>query len=182
MIDKSLEIARREWEHIRHSLEMCGDIGEFNAENFVFDKSNYISNLSLFVVNLIEMDEKSMRYGYATPEALDVFTTLSTRALERLGFSKEWALAFGYGYGYIRTGWLGLHEEIEGQQMLFSKMFFPLGASFNWDFDHSLAKIKLQIVFESFRGWQDNPQLYTQNLVESQDTEETWKEWGEVNE
>jgi len=50
---------------------MCGDIGEFDPECFVLDKPTLISNLSLFTANLIEMDEKSMRHGYAIPEALD---------------------------------------------------------------------------------------------------------------
>ena len=62
MINKSLDIAGREWEHIKHSLEMCGDIGEFDPECFVLDKPTLISNLSLFTANLIEMDEKSMRH------------------------------------------------------------------------------------------------------------------------
>jgi len=164
MINKSLDIAGREWEHIKHSLEMCGDIGEFDPECFVLDKPTLISNLSLFTANLIEMDEKSMRHGYATPEALDTFTTLATRALERLGLSKEWALAFGDGYGYVRTGWFGCREGTEEQQMLFSKMFFPVGKVFNWDFDSSLVKTKFKTVLETFIGWQNDPQLYANEL------------------
>src|ERR1700758_4817344 len=164
MINKSLEIARMEWEHIRHSLEMCGDIGEFDPEGFILDKPTFINNISFFVANLIEMDEKSMRYGYATPEAQDVFTNLATRALERLGLSKEWALAFGRGYGYIRTGWFGLQEGTEEKQMLFSKMFFPVGKVFNWDFDSSLVKTKFKTILEKFIGWQNDPQLYINEL------------------
>ena len=164
MINKSLDIAGREWEHIKHSLEMCGDIGEFDPECFVLDKPTLISNLSLFTANLIEMDEKSMRHGYATPEALDTFTTLATRALERLGLSKEWALAFGDGYGYVRTGWFGCRGGTEEQQMLFSKMFFPVGKVFNWDFDSSLVKTKFKTVLETFIGWQNDPQVYTNEL------------------
>lgn len=164
MINKSLEIAGREWEHVRHSLEMCGDIGEFDPECFVLDKPTLISNPSFFTANLIEMDEKSMRYGYATPEALDTFTTLATRALERLGLSKGWALAFGGGYGYVRSGWFGLHEGTEKQMMLFSKMFFPVGKVFNWDFDSSLVKTRFKTVLERFIGWQNDSQLYANEL------------------
>ncbi len=164
MINKSLEIAGREWEHIRHSLELCGDIGEFDSEGFVLDKPTLISNLSLFTSNLIEMEEKSIKHGYATPEALDVFTTLTTRALEKLGLSKEWALVFGYGYGYVRTGWFGLHDRTEAQQMLFSKMFFPVGKVFNWNFDSSLVKTKFKTVLGTFIEWQNDPQLYANEL------------------
>lgn len=164
MINKPLEIAKREWENIRHSLEMCGDIGEFDLESFVLDKPTFISNLSLFTANLIEMDEEFMRHGYATPEALDAFTNLATTALERLGLSKEWALAFGDGYGYVRIGWLGVQEETEEQQMLFPEMFFPVGKVFNWDFDSSLVKTKFKTVLETFIGWQNDPQRYANEL------------------
>ena len=103
------------------------------------------------------MNEKSMRHGYATREALEAFTTLATRALERLGVSKGWALAFRDGYGYVRTGWFGVQEGTEEQQMLFSKMFFPVGKVFNWDFDSSLVKTKFKTVLETFIGSQNDP-------------------------
>jgi hypothetical protein len=61
-------------------------------------------------------------------------------------------------------------------------MFYPSGVGFNWDFDPSLVKTKLKIIFERFRSWQDNPQLYTQDLVQFQSIGETWKEWEEINE
>jgi len=156
MMNKSLEIARREWGNIRRSLEICEDIGEFDLEGFVFDKPTLISNLSTFTANLIEMDEKSIRHGYSTPEALDAFTTLATKALERLGLSKEWALAFGDGYGYVRTGWFGFHEGTEEQQMIFSKIFFSLWKDFNWDFDSSLVKRNFKTVLETFIGWRND--------------------------
>ncbi|MBI2486582.1 MAG: hypothetical protein HYW01_06420 [Deltaproteobacteria bacterium] len=34
MIDKALEVAKIEWENIRSSLFMCGDIGDFNPMIF----------------------------------------------------------------------------------------------------------------------------------------------------
>jgi hypothetical protein len=164
MMNKPREIAKREWVNIGHSLEMCGDIGEFDLEDFILDKPTFISNLSRFAANLVEMDEKATRHGYATPEALDAFTTLAAKALERLGLSKEWALAFGDGYGYVRTGWLGLHEGTEDQQVLFSRMFFPTGKVSDWDFDSSSVKINFKTVLETFIGWQNDPQLYANEL------------------
>lgn len=159
MMNKPMEIASREWENIRHSLELCGDIGAFDLEGFLFDKPTFISNFSLFNANLMGMDEKSLRHGYATPEALDAFSTLATRALERLGLSKEWALAFGDGYGYVRTGWFGFHEGTEEQQRIFSRMFFPFGRDFSWDFDSSLVKTNFKAVLETFIEWQNDPQF-----------------------
>jgi hypothetical protein len=34
-LERAVEIARREWANIRKSLELCGDIGEFNEEDFM---------------------------------------------------------------------------------------------------------------------------------------------------
>jgi hypothetical protein len=61
-------------------------------------------------------------------------------------------------------------------------MFFPLGVDFNWDFDPSMVKEKLHIVFEIFKDWQDNPQIYLQDFAKSQETGEIWEEWEEINE
>lgn len=48
--------------------------------------------------------------------------------------------------------------------MLFSKMFFPVGKVFNWDFDSSLVKTKFKTVLETFIRWQNDPQLYANEL------------------
>ena len=34
VIDKVIEVIRREWEDLRHNFRMCGDIGEFNFKDF----------------------------------------------------------------------------------------------------------------------------------------------------
>jgi hypothetical protein len=75
MIDKALEAAKIEWGNI--------------------------SNLSYLITNLIEMNKQLIRHAYSTPEALDVFTTLDTKATERLGLSEGLALSFGSGYGCV---------------------------------------------------------------------------------
>ena len=73
------------------------------------------------------------------------------------------------------------YDRLEPKQVLFYKMFFPLGVNFNWDSDSSLVKEKLCIVFERFKDWENSPQTYTQDLTDSKDTERTWKEWEEVD-
>jgi len=50
-----------------------------------------------------------------------------------------------------------------------------------WDFNPSMVKTKLKIVFEKFRSWQNNPQLYTQDFAQSQKMGEIWKGCNEVN-
>lgn len=163
MINKALEVARREWENIRGSLAMCGDIGDFNPDDFALDKPTLISNLSHLITNLIEMDKQLIRDGYSTSEALDVFTAFAVKAAERLGLDEGLALAFGNGYGYVRTGWLGL-QEIEQQQVIFSKIYFPVGVNFYWRFDSPLVRTKLKTVFNRFMSWQNDPQSYVTEM------------------
>ncbi len=159
---------------------MCGDIGDFNPENPGISRWLARQEYEGFISNIIEMDKKLSQYGYSTPEALNVFTILASMAAEKLGLKEELAFAFGMGYGFVRTGLVANHK-LEPGQILFCKMFYPLGVNFNWDFDPSLVKIKLKIVFERFRSWQNNPRLYAQDFVQFQSIGETWKEWNEVN-
>lgn len=183
VIDKALEIVRREWENVRYSFEMCGDIGDFSIENFRTSKWFFEQGFEWFISNVIEMDKKIPQFGYATPEALNVFTMLASRAAEKLGFNKELAFAFGIGYGFVRTGLLS-GNRLEPTQAIFCKIFFPLGmgSEFEWDFDSSVVKRKLKAVFEGFRSWQENPQIYLQDLAQFQNIGKVWKEWEEIDE
>jgi hypothetical protein len=181
MIDDSIQIAEREWENIRCSFEMCGDIGDFNPENPGISRWLVRQENEGFISNIIEMDKRLSQYAYSTSEALNLFTSLASIAAEKLGLKEELASAFGKGYGFVRTGFVAYHR-LEPKQILFCKLFYPIGVSFNRDFDPSLVKIKLKIVFERFMGWQNNPQLYTQDFAQFQKMGETWKEWNKVNE
>jgi hypothetical protein len=180
MIDKAIQIVEREWENIRCSFEMCGDIGDFNPENPETPRWLAGQDYEGFISNMIEMDKKLSRYAYSTSEASNVFTILASMAAEKLGLDEELAYAFGKGYGFIRTGFVA-YNRLEPKQILFCKMFYPMGVSFNRDFDPSSAEIKLKIIFDRFMDWQNNPKLYTQDFAQFQRMGETWKEWNEVN-
>jgi hypothetical protein len=180
MMTVSHEIAGREWEHVRHTLEMCGDIGDFNPKDLRNSRWLVRQEYDGLISNFIEMDKKLSQSGYATSEALKALTELASMAAEKLGLTQELASAFGKGYSFVRTG-LVAYNKLEPRQILFCKMFYPLGVSSNWDFNPSLLKTKLKIIFERFRSWQNNPQLYTQDLVQFQSIGETWKEWEEIN-
>lgn len=165
---KALQIATREWENIRLSLEMCGDIGEFQSKNTATTEPLIVSEGLLLVRNIIEMDNKLSTYGYFTPEAGYVFTTLASMAAEELGLTDELAQPFGKGYSWVRTGWFDL-EGIEKQhlmkQIIFFKLFFPLGRDFiSWDFGSSAVKAKLKAVLYKFAAWQSNPNRYIQDI------------------
>jgi hypothetical protein len=167
-IPRALQIARREWENIRISLQECSDIGEFDSNNHVNSKTTLISRGNLLVRNLIEMENKLPTHGYFTPEASYVFTTLASRASERLELGGRLAQTFGSGYSWVRTGWLDLSGMEEQKhlikQLFFFKIFFPLGGYFNWDFNSPLVKTKLKAVFYIFATWQGNPSSYIQDV------------------
>jgi hypothetical protein len=109
------------------------------------------------------MDKKLLKYGYSIPEAVDVFAALATKAAERLGLTRGLALAFGEGYSYVRTGLLRL-QRTELQQVIFFRIFFPQRPNFNRDFNSSLVKTKFKAVFDKFRKWQNDPQLYVADM------------------
>ena len=163
MIDKAIQVIKREWENLRCYLAMCGDIGDFNPEDFGISRWRVEQKYERFISNIIEMDKKLSQYGYSSPEAFTIFTVLASMAAEKLGLKEELASDFGMGYSFVRTGLPAFHR-LGPRQVLFYKMFYPSGVSFNWDFDPSLVKTRLKIVFERFMSWQDNPQLYTQDF------------------
>ncbi len=169
ILSKSLEVARREWNKIRTSLELCGDIGEFDPEESQVtdeiliseDPFHYKPPYIYFMKNLIKMDETplDLRSGYKTIEAMYNFATLVTKASARLGLVGKFAVAFGDGYGFVRTGWPGTRgAEIE--QKIFYQMFFSSKEDSTWDFDSQKVKEKLKKIFDRFMEWQNNPHLY----------------------
>ena len=181
MIDRAILLAKRQWENLRFYFEMCGDIGDFDFDDL--KNCRWFSEQEcheVFIANIFYMDKKLPQYEYATPEALNVFTVLASKAAEKLGLKEELALAFGMGYGFVQTG-LFSYCRLEPKQILFHKMFYPLGLICSRDFDPSLVKKKLKIVYERFKSWQDNPQLYLQDLKQFQNIEEVWKEWENAN-
>ncbi len=169
-IFNTLRIEKREWENIRISLQGCGDIGEFDSMNHLHDNTPLISGGLPLVRNLIEMENKLSKHGYFTRESAYVFSNLASRAGERLGLKNGLAQTFGSGYSWVRTGCLDLngkegHKQII-KQLFFFKLFFPVGGFFNWDFDSSVVKRKMSLVFCKFTKWQDNPAMYVQDVRE----------------
>ncbi len=163
---KAFEIAKREWENIRISLEYCGDIGDFDSENPLNSSLGEVASLHL-TRNLIEMDNKFQRQWYFTPEAANVFNTLAPIAAERLGLVGRLAHTFGRGYSWVRTGWFdakGIENEHPIKQMIFVNLFFSSKENLRWDFNAPESKTKLKIVFNKFVTWQDRPNSYAQDV------------------
>ena len=161
------QIAKREWENISVSLELCGDIGKF-------DLVRYIERQPLLIRNLIGMEKKLHEYDYLTREAAYVFTELGKEAGERLGLSSDLSRAFGGGYSWVRTGWFDLVnlelddlevlEDHLTRNILFFRMFFPLKEEFCWIFDSPEVASSLKIIFDRFSSWQTDPVGYDKDL------------------
>jgi hypothetical protein len=183
-LEKAIEIAKREWENVRVSLELCGNIGDFSKEDFMIgvigedviikkpliSPTKSVSGYSptfypmYFVNNLLTMDEKFPKYGYKTVEALYVFIELVTKAAERLGLRGTFSVAFGNGYANVRTGWIaekGFPEERD----IFFKMFFKgKKVDYDWDFHWTSVRERLKQIFDKFMAWQKDPKLYKKEV------------------
>jgi hypothetical protein len=182
MIDRAIYLAKREWENMRFYLERCGDIGEFDFEDL--SNSRWVIRYGYhegFISDITRMDDRFSQYEYHTPEALKVSTVLASNAAEKLGLREDLSLAFGMGYGLVRTGVLPCGT-LEPTQAIFYMMFYPLGMRFDWNLYPLLAQKKLEIVYERFRDWQDNPRLHIEDLTRFQNSAEVWREWDRINE
>ncbi len=183
-LNDALVIAHREWEHVRSSLELAGDIGEFDKEDFMIgiieedviirepllSPTKSVSGYSptfypmYFVQNLLTMDEKLGKEGYRTIESLYVFVELATKASERLGLIGTFAISFGAGYGSARSGWIA-EKGFPLERELFVKMFFRnRKKSHDWDFYWTSVKDNLNGIFSKFESWQNDEKLYKKEV------------------
>lgn len=183
-LNEALVIAEREWENVRSSLKLVGDIGEFDKEDFmigvieedVIIREPLISptkSVSVyaptfypmyFVKNLLSMDEKFKDEGYKTIEALYVFVELATKASERLGLCGSFSMCFGAGYGSARSGWIA-EKGYPLERELFVKMFFKnRKKGYDWDFNWTSVRENLSQIFTKFKSWQDDEDLYKREV------------------
>lgn len=183
-LELALKIARREWQNIRKSLTLCGDIGEFSEGDFmigIIDEDVIIrepeksptKSVSFyaptfypmyFIKNLISMDEKLETHGYRTVEALYVFIELATKAAERIGLIGTFSMGFGTGYASARTGWPA-EKGLPVERDIFVKMFFK-GRSKNyaWEFFWNSVSETLNEIFRKFLAWQNDQALYRREV------------------
>lgn len=183
-LERALEIARREWENVRQSLERAGDTGEFEKEDFMIgvieedviirepleSPTKSVSVYSptfypmYFVKNLITMEEKFEERGYSTSEALYVFIELAARASERLGLHGTFAMAFGAGYGNVRTGWIA-EKGFPVEREIFEKMFFGgKKKDYGWDFNWDSVQQSLSEIYGRFHAWQVDEKLFHEEV------------------
>jgi hypothetical protein len=183
-LEKAIQIARREWENVKVSLELCGDIGEFQEKDFMIGTieedviireplisptksvSGYAPTFypMYFVKNLLAMEEKFAQHGYKTTEALYAYIELATKAAERLGLVGTFSMGFGAGYANVRTGWIA-EKGLPVERELFFQMFFKgKKVDYDWDFHWNSVRERLKLIFDKFLSWQKDPKLYKKEV------------------
>ncbi len=166
-IQSVFQIAKREWENISVSLELCGDIGEFDLVHYIKTKPELIRNL-------IGMEKKIFIHDYHSREAAYVFTELVAEAGLRLGLHGKLARTFGGGYSWVRSGCFDLislelddAEDLEQhltQEIFFFRFFYPAGEDFGWVFDSPVIISNLKSIFDRFLSWQNDPVGYDNDV------------------
>jgi len=179
-LNMALQIAEREWEKIRTSLELCGDIGKFDKEDFmvgIIDEdvivrqplSNPTKSVSVysptyypmyFLMNVLIMEDKFEDMKYNSLEAMYVYIELATKAVTRLGLEGNLAMGFGTGYAYVRTGWIGEKGWDEEREIFHGEFFKGRTIDYNWEFIWNSVKEKIEGIFNKFSEWKDNPEIY----------------------
>ena len=169
---KSIYIAQEEWEHIRLSLEKCGDIGPYCATDHNHDVKIIHGNYKL-ITKLSEMKNNFPQYGYYSPEASFVFEKLATRAARKLGLSREFAYEFGNLYSLFRTEYLVLNVDVDSdnntkrnfiRQFFYYDQLFPIDEFHNWNFGSAKVKTKLKGIYDKLVFCQDNPESFEREL------------------
>ncbi|HXG31181.1 MAG TPA: hypothetical protein VNK81_06010 [Thermodesulfobacteriota bacterium] len=184
VLERAIDIAKREWENVRVSLELCGDIGEFSKRDFMIGTieedviireplisptksvSGYAPTFypMYFVKNLLAMEERFREHGYKTTEALYVFIEIVTKAAERLGLLGKFSTGFGVGYGRVRTGWIA-EKGVPLERDTFFDMFFKgRRIDYDWDFHWTSVRERLKRIFDRFMSWQNDPRLYQREV------------------
>ena len=181
MIGLAKRILKKEWDTLRLYFDKCGDIGEFKFEELM-NSSPVSGEEEVLIGKTISMYESFPKCGYASPEAFSVVTILASNAAEKVGLSKESARSFGLGFGFVRTGSIS-PADLEPKQLIFYKLFFPLGAVANnyLDFEPSLVKPKIKALSERFKLWDNCPKSYLDDYTVYKDMEQAWKDWDEIS-
>lgn len=183
-LNEALRIAAREWEKIRTSLAFCGDIGEFDKEDFMVgiieedvivrqplsNPTKSVSGYSptyypmYFLKNVLLMEDKSEEFGYNTLEAMYVYIELATKAVSRLGLTGNLAMGFGSGYAYVRTGWIAEKGWPEEREFFHSQFFKGRTVDYNWEFFWTSVKERMDEIFNKFSGWKEDPESYNKEM------------------
>lgn len=164
MEKEEIKLAEKLWEEIRNSLSMCGDVGDFNPEEFELSDIQRViwNDRPVLPLSLLH------RLGELKVEINEVFwnvyEALSILAAKRLGLEKRMAIAFADALTCVRTHMVGGHkteaEQCIAQEIFLSKIPFEAV----WDPDSPTVKTQLLVVYNKFNEWQVDPSLYKKEI------------------
>ncbi len=185
-VESAMKIARREWENISASLELCGGTGEFSQRDFmvgVIDEDVIIKKPLLcatksvdtnsptyypmyLVKNMLEMESLMPERGYRTPQALYCHIELAAKAVSNLGLSGTLAMGFACGYGVARTGWIA-EKGLRRERDFFLETFFGSSKrNHEWNFRWHSTQVRIKKIFDKFLAWQKDGVLYGKETAE----------------
>jgi len=179
-LSKALTLARKEWENIRGSLSLCGDIGDFSKQDFMVGviqedvivrdpKKSPTKSVSLFsptfypvyfVKNILAMNDKFPDVGYRSPEALYAYIELANVAARRLGLKGNLAMGFGAGYANVRTGWVAEKGWGEERKFFHDLYFENNPENYDWKPYWDSVRETFKKVFDKFTSWKNDLELY----------------------
>lgn len=164
MRKRELKLAAKLWEEIRHSLLLCGDIGEFSPGDFecsdiprVTWNDKPVLPLSL-LARLEDLDIEVNEVFW------NVYEALAIGAAKRLGFEGKMAIVFADSLTCVRTGMVGGHRT-EAEQCISQDMFLseaPLDSE--WDPNSGEVQSKNQLIYKKIKEWQFDPALYQKEI------------------
>ncbi len=179
-IERAAAVAAREWENVRISLGLCGDIGEFRADDFMLGTisedtiarapfTGRTKSVSLYsptyypvylVENLLGFDEEFADKRYSSVKALYVYVEIVNTAALRLGLAGTMAMGFASGYAHARTGWT-VEKGLPEQRAVFTEIFFSRrSGNYDWDFHWDSVRRAFADVYDKFSRWRACPDLF----------------------
>jgi hypothetical protein len=165
MKKRELRLAAKLWGEIRHSLLMCGDIGEFSPEDFEFSDMPRVmwNDKPVLPLSLLErLEELDVKVNEVF---WNVYEALTIGAARRLGVEGKMAIVFANSLTCVRTGMVGGHRT-EAEQSISQEMFLkevPLDSE--WDPDSIQIQKQILLIYSKIKEWQLDPILYGEEIA-----------------
>jgi len=161
---EELTLAKSLWDEIRQSLELCGDIGEFSPSDFALEDLPRVVWQGKPVLPFPVLRRLTELDGQINEIFWNVYEALGICAGSKLGLDEKLSIAFADSLAIIRTGMAGGHHT-EAEQCIAQEIFLsrvPFGS--NWNPASPIVQGQLREVFERFKRWQGDSELYGKDI------------------
>ncbi|MCH8029043.1 MAG: hypothetical protein IH874_03830 [Candidatus Dadabacteria bacterium] len=162
---EELELAAKMWNEIREVLTLCGDIGQFRAEDFVTEDMPRVvwDGKPVLPISLLT---RLIELGGGISEVFwNAYEALCIAAANRLGLENKLSVAFADSLTCLRTGWVGGNgteaEQCIAQDIFLSELSYGEG----WDPKSELIQRQVQVMLMKFKTWQGSPEAYRADVA-----------------